>query len=149
MSKRWIAVSKFDRRARELADRHYSRRKIGNPQFAPPGRVLVLLHESERALWISRIEAPERTKHAWPGAWQNTLFRNEGAGLSSDLIRGAVETTIEAWGPLPEAGFLTFVNATKVRSANPGCCFLAAGWRRIGATKGGHGRDPLLAFGLG
>ncbi len=30
-----------------------------------------------------------------------------------------------------------FVNAGKVKSVNLGCCFLKAGWKREGVTKGG------------
>lgn len=30
---------------------------------------------------VSRQERPDRTKHAWPGAWQNTIFRNESSFL--------------------------------------------------------------------
>ena len=38
---------------------------------------------------------------------------------------------------------VTFVNVAKVRSTNPGCCYLRAGFRRAGETQGG-----LLAFQL-
>ncbi len=31
----------------------------------------------------------------------------------------------------------TFVNPDKIRSINPGCCFIKAGWHREGMTKGG------------
>ena len=46
----WDIVTKFDPRAAALADRHYSRRKIGSPQFMPPGETLVLLTPDARAL---------------------------------------------------------------------------------------------------
>jgi hypothetical protein len=32
---------------------------------------------------------------------------------------------------------LTYVDRKKVRSSNPGFCFLAAGWRRCGTTRSG------------
>lgn len=143
----WDVRTKYDSEARQLADRHYSRRTPGAPQFAPPGQTLILVRPG--ALWISRIERREKTKHAWPGAWQNSLFRNEGGGLSSQLVREAVAATIEAWGPIPPEGFLTMVDPGKVRSTNPGCCYLHAGWRRIGWTEGGHGRPKLLVLMLG
>jgi hypothetical protein len=37
----------------------------------------------------------------------------------------------------PHPRHYTKVNPAAVRSANPGYCFLAAGWRRCGYTKGG------------
>ena len=40
----------------------------------------------------------------------------------------------------------TYVAPSRIRSSNPGYCFLKAGWLRSGMTKGGHGRDPLLVL---
>ena len=45
------------------------------------------------------------------------------------------------WPQVPDLGMVTFVDARKVRSRNPGCCYRMAGFRRVGETKGG-----LLAF---
>ena len=87
----------------------------------------------------------EFTKHAWAGAWVNSLFRREGGPLASDLIRDAVACTryIYRCRPLPH-GMVTFVDASKVRSKrDPGRCYLRAGFKQIGETKGG-----LLAFGM-
>jgi hypothetical protein len=39
----WRVTNKGDRDACRIADRHYSRRKVGAPQFMPPGQTLVLL----------------------------------------------------------------------------------------------------------
>lgn len=44
----WEKSNRFDRRAREIADRHYNRQKPGTPQFVPPGRCCVLYAENER-----------------------------------------------------------------------------------------------------
>jgi hypothetical protein len=60
------------------------------------------------------------------------IFRNEGAGQSSLLIRAAMEI---AWHRWPGARLYTYVNPRRVRSANPGYCFKAAGWRLCGITK--------------
>ena len=138
---RWTRTTKFDHRARVLADRHYSRQKPGSPQFAPPGRTVVLRIE-DKALWVSL--AQEYDKHAWPGAWVCSLFRNEGAGLSSELITEAVAATAAAWGTPPEHGFLTYVNERRVRSSNPGCCFRYAGWEVLGRSR----KRGLLALQL-
>ncbi len=62
------------------------------------------------------------------------IFRNLGAGLSSDLIREAHETTVVEWlnryGALPAARLRTEIDIKKVRSRNPGFCYLMAGWER-------------------
>ena len=69
------------------------------------------------------------------------MFRNEGDVLSSLLIRDAIAVTRGIWD-VPESGMLTLVNADKVRhKRDPGRCFLKAGFRPAGQTKGG-----LLAF---
>lgn len=130
----WTVSHRFSRRGCELADRHYSRQKPGTPQFVATGKPLVLLAEGNgsRALWVSLYQLPQYTKHAWPGAWCCSLFRNEGVGLSSDLIRTAVAATRFAWGPPPPLGFITFVNPGMVRhKRDPGRCYAKAGWRHI------------------
>ena len=125
----------------KIADRHYNRQKIGTPQFVPPGRCLVLL--SEGALWVTSWPFAEYTKHAWGGAWINSLFRNESRlVLSSELIRQAVAATRAYWGEPPALGMITFVDASKVRHKRDiGRCYLKAGFVRCGMTQGG-----LLAF---
>ena len=137
---RWRLSHRFDRDALPLANRHYNRQTHDSPQFVPPGRCLVLLAPMALALWVTSW--PQFSQHAWAGAWMNTLFRNEGAGLSSELIREAVAATRWRYGRPPPLGMVTFVDADKVRSKrDPGRCYLRAGFRRVGETQGG-----LLAF---
>lgn len=120
-----------------IADRHYNRQKIGTPQFVPPGRCLVLRTPCDKALWVTSWPFAEYVKHRWPGAWVNSLFRNEGAGLSSDLIRSAVAATRAEW-EAPALGMVTFVDASKTRrKRDPGRCYVKAGFRRVGFTAGG------------
>lgn len=68
------------------------------------------------------------------------IFRNLGAGLSSDLIRSATEATYVAWlsryGELPVERLRTEVDIRAVRSANPGYCYLMAGWVRDQVVRG-------------
>lgn len=121
-----------------LADRHYNRQKIGSPQFVPPGRCVVFVSECGRAVWTTSWPFAEYVKHAWGGAWVNSIFRNEGAGLSSDLIRQAIAATLAEWPNPPDKGIVTFVDAEKVRhKRDPGRCYLKAGFKRVGETKGG------------
>lgn len=60
------------------------------------------------------------------------IFRNEGAGQSSGLIRAAM---VAGWTRWPGVRFYTYVNARRVASKNPGYCFKQAGWRLCGVTK--------------
>jgi len=125
----WQLRTRLDRDANALADRHYSRRQPGSGQVGPPGRKLVLVTPCGRALWLTH----------WPyahlaldglDAWRCSIFRNEGAGLSSDLIRAAMELTARMWGNRPVDGWVTWVDRRKVTSTNPGYCFRKAGWTR-------------------
>lgn len=137
---RWVLSHRGDPRALPLADRHYNRQKIGSPQFVPPGRCTVFLTEEADALWVTSWPFAEYVKHDWAGAWVNSLFRNESPFLSSELIREAVAATKSIWQP-PDIGLITFVDASRVRSTNPGYCYLRAGFTKVGQTKGG-----LMAF---
>lgn len=141
---RWRLSYRNDPAGRELADRHYNRQVIGAPGFVPPGRCLVMRAggDGNEALWVTSWPFAEFTKHAWAGAWVNSLFRNEGAGLASELIREAIAATRHNWPEVPALGIITFVDRDKVRrKRDPGRCYLKAGFRRVGETKGG-----LLAF---
>ncbi len=145
----WFRSHRFDRRALPLADRHYNRRKIGSPQFVPPGRCLVLLTENAGALWVTSWPFAEYVKHRWPGAWVCSCFRRESGGLAQDMIRDAVSATRAHFGTPPGLGMVTFVdrkhvNPTRVRGRDVyGWTYLKAGFEPDGETKGG-----LLAFRL-
>ena len=141
---RWHLADRADPQVVPIADRHYNRQKIGAPQFAPPGRCLVLKTQPIDAFWITSWPFGEYVQHAWAGAWVCSAFRNEGAYLSSELIREAVAATVWRWPEVPPQGFVTFVDRSKTRSKkHPGYCYRMAGWSEIGMTKGG-----LVALGL-
>ena len=79
-------------------------------------------------------------RHAWPGAWVNSLFRNESDHLSSELIREAIAATRSRWEP-PELGIVTFVTpARSDASAIPVAAYLRAGFKNVGETKAGWSR---------
>ena len=141
MRMRWKMSNRADPIAVEIADRHYNRQKIGTPQFVAPGRCKVFLTLDHIALWVTSWPFAEYTKHDWAGAWVNSLFRNEGAMLSSELILDAIAATRYFWEP-PELGIVTFVNADKIRSSNPGYCYLQAGFKKVGKTK----KDGLVVL---
>ena len=146
----WHLSHRADPLARELADRHYNRQKVGTPQFVPPGRCLVLYAETAtgRAFWITSWPFAEYVKHRWAGAWVCSAFRNEGAAMSSVLIRQAVAATLAYFGPSPELGMVTFVDPRKVRSTNPGFCYQCAGFIKDGATEGGLSALRLLPIAM-
>jgi hypothetical protein len=130
-----------------MSDRHYSRQSPGSKKFVPPGRSFVLYADTKdgEAAWVTSWPYEEYTKHEWAGVWVNSLFRNEGAGLSSDLIRQAVSATVwywrngrESWNdPMPEDGMITFIDTSEVQSENPGYCYKCAGFEHVGKTKSG------------
>lgn len=126
----WIETNRADPIARDIADRHYNRQKIGAEQFVPPGRCLVLVIPGA-ALWITSWPFAEYVKHAWPGAWVCSAFRNERPDryLSSTLITQAIAATRDKWS-VPDLGMITFVDPSKTkRKRDPGRCFRKAGFQ--------------------
>jgi hypothetical protein len=144
----WRMSHRADPFAVHIADRHYNRQKPGTPQFVPPGRCVVLVAEAGAA-WTSSWPFAEYVKHAWAGAWVNSLFRKECNGLASEFIRAAVAITRGVWPDVPALGMVTFISRQHVapikrRGVNVwGYSYLQAGFRPVGETRGG-----LLAFQL-
>lgn len=134
----WQPSDRFDPRAVRIADRHYSRQKPGTPQFMKAGSCCVFYASTETGEAVWGTSWQQIVKHAWPGAWECAIFRNEGAARSSDLIRQAVAATRAHYGEPPEQGMITFVKPSAVRAkSDPGHCFIIAGFRPVGETKGG------------
>lgn len=126
----WIPVREGNQTASAIYDRHYSRNPAsrGDPRVAGPGQKMVLLTPCARALFVWRKFISKDQQDGVNCA----IFRNEGAGLSSALIRAAM---VLGWQRWPGERFYTYVNPRRVRSANPGYCFKVAGWRECGVTK--------------
>jgi hypothetical protein len=134
----WEESSRGDPRALPLADRHYNRQKPGSSQFVPPGRCYVLLSVDRGAVWVTSWPFAEYVKHAWAGAWINSLFRRESGELASEMIRQAVSATRAHWPSVPPMGMVTFVDADKTRrKRDPGRCYRKAGFSHVGFTVGG------------
>ena len=132
----WNLTNRGDQDARRLADKHYNRQNVGSPHFIPPGRCVVLLSTCKKAVWVTSWPYAEYVRHKWAGAWVNTLFRNTGAGLSSELINEAVAVTLSVWREPPELGIVSFVDSTKIRTKrDPGRCYRKAGWEHVGFTQ--------------
>ena len=133
----WVPIVDGDAHASAMYERHYSsaksiaqRRERGTLLIAGPGFKLVLSTPCRRALLVWR---KFRSMDDQTGV-SCAIFRNEGAGLSSDLIRAADAIADARW---PGERHYTYVNPRKVVSAHPGFCFLKAGWRYV---RDQHGR---------
>lgn len=128
----WTEVRDGNPSAWEIFQRHYSRYIYADGRkpvlFVGPGEKMVLLTSDARALFVWR-------KFISADAQQGVncaIFRNEGKELSSLLIRAAMKLAWQRW---PGERLYTYVNPRKIKSPNPGFCFIAAGWRRCGITK--------------
>jgi hypothetical protein len=138
----WTRVCKGDPSAVALADRHYSRRKVGSPQFMPPGQTLVLVAPGAVfGWWRPHPDSGIVSLNKLDG-WTCTIFRNESATRSSDMILHAeAELARAALGCGPD-GMLTYVWDSKIASANPGYCFKRASW--VTAGRSADKRKTLL-----
>lgn len=126
----WMITRDGDPDGRKLADNHYSRKTKGAKFFCGPGEKLVLITPDKKALFVWR-----RNKVRWDGqkGVECAMFRNEGAGLSSALIKEAVKLARKRW--LGERLF-TYVRPDRIKSTDPGFCFKKAGWRVVGTNRG-------------
>jgi hypothetical protein len=128
----WIPVLDGNDTARAIFHRHYSYKPYADGRrpklIVGPGHKLVLLWPDARALFVWRRFISGDGQQGINCA----VFRNEGASRSSDLIREADAIADERW---PGERHYTYVNPRKIRSTNPGFCFMMAGWRRCGITK--------------
>lgn len=137
----WTRSHRADVDALPLADRHYNRQKVGSPQFVPPGRCLVL--KATGALWVTSWPFPEFVRHAWPGAFVNSLFRKECDGVASAFIRAACAATRAEWPEVPALGMVTFIDPIEVkpRKVRGRLCiafsYFEAGFVHVGYTKAG------------
>lgn len=139
-----------DPSARRIADAHYNRQKVGADQFVPPGRCVVLVIP-EDAVWITSWPFPQYVKHAWPGAWVCSAFRNARPDrhLSSSLITEALAATRFTWAVPPAEGMITFVDPAKTRhKRDPGRCFRKAGFHLSGRADCCVGKPSCTVGGL-
>lgn len=139
MKMRWQQVTRADPRANALAKRHYTCQSPDSDQFVPPGRYLGLYSTARgEAVWVTSWPYAEYVKHAWAGAWVNSIFRNESRTLSSVLIREAIAATRWYFGEPPELGLVSFIDPRFVRAkAQIGRCYLEAGFVQLDRTTQG------------
>jgi hypothetical protein len=130
----WLAVLDGDARARDIFNRHYSRRHYADNRkrtiFVGPGEKMVLLTPECDALFVWRKFISDDGQTGINCA----IFQNEGKRTSSELILDAEKLAWQRW---PGERLYTYVNPRKIKSTNPGYCFLKAGWSKCGTSKGG------------
>lgn len=130
----WWLTKDSDAACLALYERHYSARRYRDGRerrlFCGPGEKVVLRTWVGDACFVWRRfrDASGQTGVCC------SFFRNESPHRSSELVAQADRIADCIW---PGERHYTYVNAAKVRSTNPGYCFLCAGWRRVGYTKKG------------
>lgn len=135
MAPLWYLTKDGDETCLALYLRHYSssKRPKGKriAQFVGPGEHIVLRTGDGDAMFVWRKFIDDSGQRGINCA----VFRNEAPKRyrSSELIRQADAIADFCW---PGERHYTYVNQEAVRSRNPGFCFVAAGWRRCGFTKG-------------
>ena len=144
----WWRAKKSDEAGVALADRHYSRRTVGAPQFMPPGQTIVLVTPDQKAVFGWCRPHPDAGITAMNGldGWTCTIFRNEGELLSSDLILDAEKAIAACGHDCGPDGLITYVWADRVESSNPGYCFQVAGWKKRGWSADGKKRLLTKTF---
>jgi hypothetical protein len=126
-------TDKYDAECAALADRHYSRQTVGDRQFMPPGRTIVIRNQTGTILFGWNWQYAHKRRDRQDGYCCN-IFRNESTTRSSEIIRECVAIAFDRWGP---DRVFTYVDPTKIRSANPGYCFKQAGWTFLRRTHSG------------
>lgn len=125
--------------AMEMFKRHYSYHQYKDNRradtsnrnrnlFCGPGEKHPMMTPANDALFVWRKFIDDSGQTGVNCA----VFRNESSYLASWLIEQACSV---AWSRWPGERLYTTVNPKKIRSTNPGYCYLMAGWRPCGYTK--------------
>ncbi len=134
----WWLTKDGDKSCLSLYERHYSCNHYADgrrrTQFVGPGETIVLRTAAADAIFVWRNYIDDTIPKQ--DGIECAVFRNEAPDRwrSSELVRQADAIADVAW---PGERHYTKVRPAAVRSANPGYCFIAAGWRKCGKTKGG------------
>jgi len=128
----WAIAKDGEAAVKRLYSRHYSCRHYKDnrktKKIVGPGEYLILITPQENALFVWRKFKSRDNQQGVNCA----VFRNEGRIQSSLLIKEAMYL---AWQKWPGERLYTYVNSQKIKSTNPGYCFLQAGWKKCGMTK--------------
>lgn len=137
----WWVTKDGDLDCLALYLRHYSANHYADGRdrklFVGPGEKLVLRTQNGDAFFVWRkflddcIDSRSGQRQVGVNC---AAFRNESNIKSSKLVEQADSIADVLW---PNCRHYTYVNSEKIKSKNPGFCFLSAGWKRAGKTKGG------------
>lgn len=124
----WYAVKDGEMAVRAMLNRHYSGQHYKDNRkvrlSAGPGEKMILCTADYSAVLIWR-----KFRDASGQVGINcAMFRNESNLLSSMLI---IEAEQLAWQRWPGERLYTYVNPRKIKSTNPGYCFIKAGWTKL------------------
>lgn len=124
----WWLTKDGDAACLALYERHYSAYKYRDGRqrklFVGPGEKVVLRTKAGDAVFAWR----KFIDYSGQQGINCAVFRNESRHQSSELIRQADAIADCLW---PDSRHYTYVRAEAVASANPGYCFIKAGWRRL------------------
>ena len=116
----------------DLYKKHYSHKPYKDGRipkiFVGPGEKIVLRTWNADALFVWRKFISDNGQDGI----NCSIFRNESQTKSSTLIQEADAIAYKVWS---DKRHYTYVNAEKIKSANPGYCFKKAGWTQCGVTK--------------
>jgi hypothetical protein len=140
LSDGWIELKDGDESCRTIFNRHYSRHRYADGRkpklFLGPGEKMVLFRGDGTGVfaWRKFIDDSGQTGVC------NAIFRKEGPGRASDMIREAEVFAKRRW-----AGerFYTLVDPAHVQPTMVrgfpvfGFCYHKAGWKFAGVTKNG------------
>lgn len=134
-----IVTTHFDPEMSFLADRHYSRRTVGARQFLYNGRKIVI-RNAEGTILFGWMWPQEQMRMDGQTGYNCAIFRNESPRKSSEIILECERIAFEKWGP---RRMYTYVDPRKTKVIKRhgrrivGFCFVKAGWKEIGISKGG------------
>jgi len=127
VSSEWYLTKDGDVRLLEMYEQHYSayEYKDGRERklCVGPGEKIVLSTWDGDAFFVWRKFIDDSGEEGVNCA----VFKNESPHLSSELIRQADRIADFIWSG---ERHYTYVNPKRIKSTNPGYCFLRAGWRR-------------------
>lgn len=111
-----------------------------------PAEMFVYMRRTikDKLCGVTTWQKPEFVRHQWKNAWICSTFRNENAGVASELILDAICKTVDVFGIPPEDGMITFINQKCVKPTivhgKPiyGWTYMKAGFHPVGYTKINH-----------
>jgi len=127
----WWLTKDGDKDCLELYEKHYSCYKYKDSRerklFTGPGEKVVLRTKAAKAMFVWRRFIDGSGECGINCA----VFRNESNIKSSELIQQADKIADRVWSCCRH---YTYVSAKKIKSTNPGFCFIKAGWERLDRT---------------